>query len=610
MYFKLRKSAFSIAEALITLMIISLVLAAVVPVVSRRQMVSDKIWKYVESGTGANSNVYYGLGKSQVAILGSDTLPSESIDSRLTIVIPPETNDDTIKRSIIDFYQKTTTGIAKIGKISFDKKNNIAIGRNSMMEAKTTGSENTAVGNKTLIQNSTGSFNSAFGSAALNNNTTGQNNSGFGFAALSSNTTGQHNTAVGFAPLAHNSTGICNTAIGGYSLNANETSSYNSAFGYYSLTNNTNGENNSAFGSGSLAFAKSGSNNTAIGINAMRNINGAGSNTAVGANALAGSEGASLYGTFNVAVGSEALLDNTSGFSNVAVGPSSLTHNKTAQQNVGIGNKSLFSNLAGDWNTAVGSNALYKSTGESNTAIGTRACEAITSGSNNVCLGFYAGPSSGVSNSKLYIDIAQTNDPLIFGDFSTDEVKVNGKFRATSQTVLESDFTVLGPTEFRDVTTFNQDVYGRNFYGDGFMPSDKRLKTDIKDYNSGLDKILKFNVKEFVYKKDKSKTKKIGVIAQEIQNILPGSVKKNKDGYLNIETNQFIFLLVNSIKDMYKQLQSLVVKVSGLDMRIKKLEKENKQQKLQINQLSLQIAQTNKQNAIINQRLSKLERKK
>lgn len=546
---KTNKRAFSIAEALITLMIVSLILAAVIPVVSRRQATADTMWRYITAGTGANSDIAYGLGDSQTAVLGMDRRPFTTdapYKSRLVIVTPIDISNDTIKRSLIDFYQRTNVAgdTARIGRIAFDRSNNLAFGKDAML-VNTTGTNNIGIGINTLLANDIGDFNTAVGVEALKaNKPTAANN-------------GDSNTAIGFATSFKNTTGTGNTALGTQALNSNLSGNYNVANGFQTL------------------FYNLGNNNTAVGAGAMTGTDVVSGPTTAAAvdNAAVGFQALKAYttGAGNTAVGSNALVNNTSGTGNTAVGYQSLG---------GVILPTPLGVTVQHHNTAVGYQALSGMTyaglippNTNNTALGYQTCTGITLGVNNICIGNQAGPVGDASN-KLFIDIAQTNTPLIYGDFTggAKKLTINGSLAV----VGAATYTINGNT----ITT----------------SSDKRLKNILGDNNVGIEKLNKIHVVNYVFKKDKQKKHKVGVIAQELQKIFPNSVSKMSDGYLGVSTDEMFYAMLNSIKDMYKQVQSLIAKVSGLDTRITKLEKENLV-------LKTQMAQ-------INKRLDKLEHKK
>lgn len=106
--------------------------------------------------------------------------------------------------------------------------------------------------------------------------------------------------------------------------------------------------------------------------------------------------------------------------------------------------------------------------------------------------------------------------------------------------------------------------------------SDERLKDISGDNIAGLKEINQIEVKNYTYKADKDKIPHVGVIAQQLQKIFPNSVTKGEDGFLRIRTEEIFYAMVNSIKELYTQVQTLTAKITGLDKRISELEKQNK----------------------------------
>jgi len=93
---------------------------------------------------------------------------------------------------------------------------------------------------------------------------------------------------------------------------------------------------------------------------------------------------------------------------------------------VGIGMYSLNAATSADYSVAVGNFSLkYVTDGSSNTAIGYATGYNLTHGSGNIFIGNSAGYHETGSN-KLYIENSDSSVPLIGGDFSTDEVSING----------------------------------------------------------------------------------------------------------------------------------------------------------------------------------------
>ena len=162
----------------------------------------------------------------------------------------------------------------------------------------------------------TGTNNTALGEGALQNNTSGAANTASGWNALHHNTTGQWNTATGLDALQHNTTGNWNTASGVGALNANTTGNNNTASGSATLLSNTTGSNNTASGLGALYLNTTGAHNTASGYNALGQNTTGSHNTASGHLAL----NTNTKGNGNIALGNEAGKLLTTGHDNIMVG--------------------------------------------------------------------------------------------------------------------------------------------------------------------------------------------------------------------------------------------------------------------------------------------------
>ena len=105
--------------------------------------------------------------------------------------------------------------------------------------------------------------------------------------------------------------------------------------------------------------------------------------------------------------------------------------------------------------------------------------------------------------------------------------------------------------------------------------SDRRLKYVGKEFTSGLDKIRQLKVFNYTFKKDKTKTPHVGVIAQDLQKVFPDAVKKGKDGFLTIRFEDMFYAMINAIKE--------------LDTRLTVLEKENQELKARIERLEAKL---------------------
>ena len=84
--------------------------------------------------------------------------------------------------------------------------------------------------------------------------------------------------------------------------------------------------------------------------------------------------------------------------------------------------------------------------------------------------------------------------------------------------------------------------------------SDKRLKKNIVDFMPKAS-ILDLQIKEFDYIQDDSHH--IGCIAQDLQKIAPELVHEDDKGYLQIEEMKLVYLLLDEVKKLRKELDEL-----------------------------------------------------
>lgn len=341
----------------------------------------------------------------------------------------------------------------------------------------TEGNYNTANGYQALVSNISGDYNSAIGCRALYWNQTGSYNIANGYLALYNNRTGSYNTANGYQAIYYNVDGDHNTANGDNTLFFNQTGDFNTANGTNALHYNRDGDFNSAIGCYALFSNMAGSNGVAIGYESQRFVNNTtiafiNSNTSVGYQSLRGSIYASdNTGSVNSALGYQTLYSNTSGSANTANGQQALYLNTTGSYNTANGYFALSGNTSGDNNIGIGYNANSSNkTGSNNTIIGHQA--GVGPGSydktGSVFLGYQAGYYEAEDN-KLYIENSNSTTPLIWGDFSTDSLRINGDIHVTGD--IHVDGTGAGVTEINDLSDGKTGGYSV-FLGSGAGTSD------------------------------------------------------------------------------------------------------------------------------------------
>jgi hypothetical protein len=190
-------------------------------------------------------------------------------------------------------------------------------------------------------------------------------------------------------------------------------------------TGNSEGTNsnldNIGIGRGALNANTSGKNNIALGLDAMKN---------------------NTLGQFNVGVGYATLNANTTGTANLAIGHNAAQRNTIGQYNIALGSWTLNENLIGNNNTILGYSAGFS-----------------TLGSGNVMIGHLAGFNE-TGSDKLYIDNSNTSSPLIWGDFANNYLNFNANVGIGTASPTEK-LEVLGKTK---TTTFQMTNGAANNY--------------------------------------------------------------------------------------------------------------------------------------------------
>ena len=105
-----------------------------------------------------------------------------------------------------------------------------------------------------------------------------------------------------------------------------------------------------------------------------------------------------------------------------------------------------------------------------------------------------------------------------------------------------------------------------------------------------IDELKKLDFFHYTFKKDKKKTPRVGVMAQDLQKIFPQAVFKGDDGFLRIRMEDMFYAVVNAVKELAskfdahdkkiaeleKQNKELVKTIANLEKRLAKLEGANK----------------------------------
>jgi len=435
------------------------------------------------------------------------------------------------------------------------------------------------------------------------------------YALAAQTATGLYNTAFGNIALQSTTTGIRNTAVGSHTLYTNTTGSYNVAVGMQALSYNTTASNNTAVGTQAMLYATVGKNNVALGYYALRGtatstgLTGD-NNTAVGHSAMYSVQTNAIE---NTAVGARSLYSITTGDSNTSVGVSALYNNTTGHDNVAIGYSALYNNTTGYNNIALGTSALTGANGASygNIVMGYCAGSAITTGDNNVIIGDSAGttyPVTGSNNiligrsTELSLDDSnQLNiGNTIYGDLGAHQVGIGtasptagarlelyGTGTATSSILIPRGTTATRPTTgVNGMIRYNNSTNLFEFYQNSSWvnyttTSDKRLKKDIEPIVKALEIVQAMNPVYFKWDKNNPRAqglgddrRKVGLIAQELEQVLPEAVNTGGDTYRTLEYNQVVPVAVKAIQELKTSGDDQAAKLDNLTDETRKIKAE------------------------------------
>ena len=214
----------------------------------------------------------------------------------------------------------------------------------------------------------------------------------------------------------------------------------------------------------------------------------------------------------------------------------------TGSGNTFVGGSAGTSANSGWYNTFLGYTAGYlNSTGMRNTIIGVGGYSNQT-GSGNVFLGYGAGNMETGSN-KLYIDNCypggQCTDPFIYGEFDNNILNINGTL----------------------------------IMGSAFSLSDIRLKKNIEPLHGSLGKVMGLKGVSYEWKADVnegrgfSKGKEIGLVAQDVEAVIPELVHTDTKGYKSLSYDKFVPVLVEAIKELQEKNEKLEQRLLTLEAK-------------------------------------------
>jgi hypothetical protein len=252
----------------------------------------------------------------------------------------------------------------------------------------------------------------------------------------------------------------------------------------------------------------------------------------------------------NAFVGAEAGEKITTGLSNTFIGNGAGKKNTAGSYNTFMGQHSGYSNTIGSYNTSVGHYAGYNAAGDGNVFLGHRA-------------GYHE-----VGSNKLYIANSDTTTPLLYGEFDTEQLSINGNVGINTAAYPDHSLYVHGSLYV------NGEAYTT---GDSWTISDIRWKKNIRPLENALEKMLQIEGVRYEWKTEEYPDKEfahgpqIGLIAQEVEQIVPEIVHTDNQGYKAVSYEKLTPLLIEAVKEQQAQIEELRAQIEELKSELRAL---------------------------------------
>ena len=495
---------------------------------------------------------------------------------------------------------------------------NTFIGSNSG-SSNTSGQYNTFMGFWAGKSNSTGWWNTFIGNTAGYSNTIGVSNTFLGYQTGVSNTSGTANTFIGRGAGYTNLDGYENTYLGNQA-GSNNASGFGNVFIGNAAGANETGSNRLYIENSNIStpLIYGEFDNDIVTVNGRLGVGTSSPSSTLTVAGIMESTGGIKFpdGSMQVTASGEGLTDATSTFYGQNAGAST-----TGLSNTFIGAESAYNNTIGYENTFIGYQSGYSNLiGRRNTFVGYAAGYSNDKGEGNVLIGYNAG-YLGTGHNKLYIENSSSSTPLIYGEFDNDIVVVNGSLDVTGTFSTQGNINTPSGYQIEGVQVIKADndntlvgrnagqsaglgnvfigyqaglnetgnyklyisnsatatplVYGEfnngfvevngDLYvtGNTYVDSDETLKKDIKPIQSSLSKVLDLQGVTYTWKEE-SDRRHYGVIAQQVEEILPEVVKKGDDEIRKVAYMELIPVLIEAVKEQQKTITKLSNEVKEL----------------------------------------------
>jgi hypothetical protein len=182
--------------------------------------------------------------------------------------------------------------------------------------------------------------------------------------------------------------------------------------------------------------------------------------------------------------------------------------------------------------------------------------------------------SDGHQRNSGNIEIRNEGPVLYLNDINhrSAMIHVNSNHFYIARTTAPGSTSWGGSPFYINLDNYNA-VFEGSVYAAGdvvaYHSSDKRLKDNIQPITDSLHKVCQLSGVTFTWndKQDTHTGDDVGVIAQEVEAVLPEATTTRADGYKAVKYEKIIPLLIESIKELTHKVETLESKLSKLEAK-------------------------------------------
>ena len=194
--------------------------------------------------------------------------------------------------------------------------------------------------------------------------------------------------------------------------------------------------------------------------------------------------------------------------------------------------------------------------------LNTRANSGFSSNANNE-LFLNIDTSTGLTLNNNVIGLnpiipnIQTFGKIIIGNSPSDIA--NFSFYSSNKSKFNDNVIIGSNTQSTslNISDYVLNINGNlGITGNIFNASDSNLKTNIQTLDNSLEKICKCRGVSFNFKEDNKRN--IGIIAQEVEEVIPEIVEETSSGIKNVNYNGLIGVLIEAVKELKEEQKKII----------------------------------------------------